>query len=441
LTKRLPARDDPLPPQRHHARPKDEMIHELPPVARMAYMAVCLLAGCGGANFERAPGAKKYRALPLNAVVRVAERPDDLSQPVEFIGTLKATTRGDPANRGEAEATFKTHAARYGCDAVADLQSNRREIKTTRKVRTLGPNGVPVYVDEVVVNAEHDWVAQCYRTPDAPPDTATAVPAAAPAPAPAEPAPEVVKATKGKKGDKAEKAEKAAKTDKPDTQEPAEHKPEPKPAEVKPPEPKPAEAKPPEPKPAEPKPAEVKPIDPATPQEPIDPRVATEVAKAFLGWSDAMSKGSADRACGFMDETIIVDLQATQPKLKFKAEMTKDAACESWKGGDLNGYLRDLGPAEVHAEPPTLLPTLFQIHGGAYMRLDDDKQKRYADEVTARRAARKLPPLQCALYNVTPAGDLFKVNLQCNGVVSYRLLMRRAAAGEFKVMQLTHLRP
>ncbi|MSP92571.1 MAG: hypothetical protein EXR79_12345 [Myxococcales bacterium] len=178
-----------------------------------------------------------------------------------------------------------------------------------------------------------------------------------------------------------------------------------------------------------------------TNSDPVDAKVATEVAKAFLGWSAALQYSSIERLCGMLDETVYVDVQSTQPRLHVKTNLSRDAACESFKGGDLAGFLKDFGPAEVHAEVPTLLPTLFQIHGGAYMRLDEALQKNYQEQVLKSREAAHKAPLACTLYNVLPAGDLFKVGLTCNGVLSYRVLLRRAAPGDFKVMQYIHLRP
>lgn len=62
---------------------------------------------CSGAGFERAPNAKKHRALPLGSTVYVAANASDLVQPVEYIGLMRATTKGDPANRAEAEETLR----------------------------------------------------------------------------------------------------------------------------------------------------------------------------------------------------------------------------------------------------------------------------------------------------------------------------------------------
>ena len=134
----------------------------------VATALAALLAACGGAGFQRAANAPKYGPLPVGAKVRIAASSSDLPGESQIIGTLHAVTRGDPANRVEAEQIFRTAAARYGCDAAANLEDKRHEVRATKKVRAIGANGATVLVDEVVVTAEHNWTAQCIHTPDAP---------------------------------------------------------------------------------------------------------------------------------------------------------------------------------------------------------------------------------------------------------------------------------
>jgi hypothetical protein len=410
----------------------------------LAWLLLVLTVACGGAGFERAGNARKYRPLPLGTEVKIAAAAQELPQPVEVLGTMRVTTKGDPANRVEAENVFRNYAARYGCDAVTDVASNRREVKATRRNRSLGANGVPVYTDEVIVNAEHDWTAQCVRTAEAPADGLP--PAAARkelVEARPEPKPEPTKV------DPVRNRNKVAR--KPPVEVEPEPKPDPRPVVVKPepkpepkPDPHPMVAKP-EPRPPlvkpEPKP-EPKPVEEARPVPALDtgdPKLASEVARFFLAWSDALVKSNTDKICAAFDETVFIDVSSSQPRLRIKQEFPAEAACESVKNGELAAYVRDFGPAEVHAEASTLIPTLFRIHGGAYLKLDDAAQKRYAEALVKDREGKKA--LACTMYNVLPAENLFKVSLTCGGVQSFRVLLKRTGENQFKVMQLNHVRP
>ncbi len=87
---------------------------------------------------------------------------------------------------------------------------------------------------------------------------------------------------------------------------------------------------------------------------------------------------------------------------------------------------------------PTLIPTLFRIHGGAFLKLDDTRDQLYRQKLAEARAGKA--PLACEMYTVHAAGNLFKVSLDCRGVKSYRLLLRRDGTDDFKLMALTHNR-
>ena len=460
-----------------------------------AFLTTAALMACGGAAFQRAANAPKYGPLPVGTKIRIAASLEDLPSESQVIGVMHATTRGDPANRVDAEAAFKTAAGRYGCDAATGLESVRREIRTVRKVRTVLPDGSQKLVDETVVTAEHDWTAQCVRTPDAPGQMiAAAAPVAEPEPAP-EPKPEAVRPKKRAPDPKPEPERVAPKpkavepkpepervVPKPKAPEPKpEPKPEPervlpKPKAVEPkPEPKPEpervvpkpkapEPKPepkiepkPEPKPepkvetrpklTEPAPRERQPEKPAdrpTPPvaPPTDPAIAkmgTEIARAFLQWSAAWTKGDADKICASFEDTVVINLSSSQPKIKLKAELTAADACASLKDGDLAAYMRELGPSEVHAEMSTLLPTLFGFHGGAYMSLDPEVQKSYAERVVKSREGKK--PLQCTMYNVAPKDEnSFQVALTCQGINAFKVIYSKGADGSWKVKQFLSIR-
>lgn len=386
-------------------------------------------AGCGGAALTREPGAKKYRPLPLGTPVRVSATPEELPQPVEVLGTLKlVTTTTDPSPNGtEATEELRRVAAGYGCDAVAAIEPTTVEKAFKRKVRELGSDGQPVYKQEIKKSYEHTWTARCVRTAEAPPEVA---PGGRRTETPVAEGRTEAKSAETKPGKKV--VTKPAET---------------KPADIKPVETKPVETKPVEAKPVETRPVETKPnggsgdggnvIPPPSTDE--DPATASEVARAFMQYSRAVAASDTASICKFFDpERIYFDIRVDNPAWEYKTDMTGEAACQSLSGGDLSRYLRDLGPAEVHTEMPTLIPTLFRIHGGAFLKLDDARQADYRAKLAQSRAGKA--PLACDMYTVHAAGNLFKVTLDCRGVKSYRMLLRRDGADDFKLMALTHAR-
>lgn len=379
-------------------------------VAGIAITAAAALSGCGGPSFVRAPGAKKYRALPSGSEVKVAENAAGLAQPTELIGTLQASTSGEPADKAAATAMLQKYAGRYGCDAVVVDPPKRREREIKKRTKSLGKDGRPVYANTVTVVVDYDWTGQCIRT------------AAAPK------APAIRPRTYASNKKAAPAASSKTKPD--EATEPVARDPDPPP---------PNRAAP-----VEPQPAPVAP--PPTPEAPAspapdtgDPKLAAEVARAFMTLSAYLSAGNADAICTMLDaEKVVFNVRTRDPVIKFKQDLSNKAACKSFKSGELAAYLRDFGPAEVHAEVATLVPTLFGIHRGAYLQLPDDLERKYADDLAGRRTDKK--PLACYAYFVRQADNLFVTSLSCRGVEKYRVLLRRDGESAFKVLNYTHLR-
>ena len=426
---------------------------------------LALTAACGGAAFQRAPGAPRCSIVPPSTKTRVAATIADLPAESRVLGTLNTTTRGDPASRVDAEQALRATAGRYGCDAVANLESKRRETRKTKKVPTQSANGGTTWQDETVITVEHDWTAQCIRTPDLP---CQAV-GAAPPPAKEEPEEVKVEPVRPKKRASDNKPRPEVKPEpKPEPKlEPkprAEVKVEPKPEPKIDPKPRP-EAKPEakveavvEPKPRaevklEPKPepkVEVRPepkveIAPDAEQPmPVvvtsaeDKKIASEIANMFIRWSNAWVKNEVDKLCSSFDDKVILKISSNQPKLKMQQEMTAAEACQSLKDGDLSSYLKELGPAEVHAEVGTLVPALFGVHGGSFLNLEPDVQKRYAQAVAVARLGKK--PLACSMYTVTPREEgVYQISLTCQGTASFKVFVAKAADGTWKVRTFSHV--
>ncbi|MCO4762469.1 MAG: hypothetical protein KC502_13240 [Myxococcales bacterium] len=389
-------------------------------------LGLIVLGGCGGAKFERAAGVKKFRALPPGTTVVAQDSIDGLTTPVLVIGTIKLDTKTKVKTPNAKVATdeLKKYAARYGCDAVVGATSKASTKVYKKKTKRLGADGRPVFTVTATTVWTHHWKAQCVRTAKAPkevrlrrdkygrlrPVTKTKTAAAATSTGTTTTGSASTPGTQPKAAPAATAA-------------PA---PAPKAAPKEAPKATPTAA-----------PAAAAPVPP--PADTGDPKMASEVARAFMTFSRYAAAANTTMLCKMLDaERVYFDIRTREPAHRFKKDMAPAAACESMKSGDLANYLRDFGPAEVHAEIPTLIPSLFRIHSGAFLKLDPTRDQLYRQKLAESRKGKKA--LQCEMYSVLPAGNLFKVMLDCRGVRSYRLLLRRDAPNNFKLMALTHVR-
>ncbi|MSP90439.1 MAG: hypothetical protein EXR79_01315 [Myxococcales bacterium] len=133
-------------------------------MATWSAVGFAVLAACGSAQLERAPGAGRHGPLPGGTPITEAETTDELAQPVEIVGLLKLEGTREPTPRGDAVPTFLGSAGRYGCDAVVKPEEVREEIKTPVKRKSMGAGGAPLMVDDIDIRVEFQWVALCART-------------------------------------------------------------------------------------------------------------------------------------------------------------------------------------------------------------------------------------------------------------------------------------
>jgi hypothetical protein len=122
-------------------------------------------AGCGAsAQFDRAAGVAKYKALPAKTAVELVDTTDLLAQPVIVVGMLHiSSAKGEP-DRREVIAQLQKEAARFGCDALVALQVADKVDRSTHWIDKPGPGGKPVRQQEVVEKHTWNWSAQCARS-------------------------------------------------------------------------------------------------------------------------------------------------------------------------------------------------------------------------------------------------------------------------------------
>lgn len=124
-------------------------------------------------------------------VVKQAEVPETLPQPVVVVGVLRMDSRHGEEDRPKVAQLLSNQAALAGCDALVGLKVDVEEKKSTKTVEQLGEGGKTVKVQQPVVTKVAHWQALCVRTaamgvdPAAPQRAEVTAPPPAPDAAPA----------------------------------------------------------------------------------------------------------------------------------------------------------------------------------------------------------------------------------------------------------------
>lgn len=117
------------------------------------WAAALVVTGCGTAvQFDRALGTGKYGPLPSAAPIAMAGKVADLPQPAIVLGELRLRATRYSSPQGTAEEQLLDAAARFGCDAVAEVREDRVEIAGRK----------PAAGEEDI--RDFQWVAKCVRT-------------------------------------------------------------------------------------------------------------------------------------------------------------------------------------------------------------------------------------------------------------------------------------
>lgn len=159
---------------------------------QLVWLGLMALAACGGAEFQRAPGATVYAALQPGTPVALVESDAALPQPVVEVGSLRLQdSSGDEAKVKQA---LQIAARRKGCDAIVGLASTLDEQRKVVEERGLDSSGKPAVIQKEQVKRRWVWQGRCVRSAAAglPASATPAAPTSSPATTealPAEPAP------------------------------------------------------------------------------------------------------------------------------------------------------------------------------------------------------------------------------------------------------------
>ena len=106
--------------------------------------------------------------------------------------------------------------------------------------------------------------------------------------------------------------------------------------------------------------------------------------------SRAFQKNNTKALCKYFDpERVYFDLSSRDPSFSFTKDLSGPKACESLSSGKLAAYIQEFGPAEIHSNPAILIPSLFRVHGGAYLGLTAEERVDHRKRLQTLRAGKQ----------------------------------------------------
>ncbi len=148
---------------------------------------------------------------------------------------------------------------------------------------------------------------------------------------------------------------------------------------------------------------------------------ATAIARFVLELSAALAASDGAAVCARIAEGgARLDVESVDPPLSVHQRLGRAAICAqlSSKEGPWWTYVHELGPAEMHAEMPRTISSLFRIHGGAFAELPRAQSLAYAELL-----ARDHPSLRCRSYGARfyeglGGAPAIEVAVGCTGVAA-----------------------
>lgn len=135
--------------------------------ANVFALLCALLPACGATvQFERSPAANRWQPLASGTDIVVARSMSELAAPMEVVGTLRLPKRKEPLARDEAIRQLQSGAGRYGCDAIAEAEEEKTDVKVPVHRRATPAD--PASADDGDTMPEFEWTARCVRTAKAP---------------------------------------------------------------------------------------------------------------------------------------------------------------------------------------------------------------------------------------------------------------------------------
>ncbi len=149
-------------------------------------------------------------------------------------------------------------------------------------------------------------------------------------------------------------------------------------------------------------------------------------ARVVLAVHAAMAAEDGKALCALLaSDGARLDVESVDPPLSLHQSASREVICRdlAQRQGPWARYLRELGPADVHAQMARFLPTLFRVHGGVIGELPREREA-----LLAATMARDSKDLRCRGYRLSPFEGLggvrlYDVALTCPGHADVRLIL------------------
>ncbi len=155
-------------------------------------------------------------------------------------------------------------------------------------------------------------------------------------------------------------------------------------------------------------------------------------ARVVLAVHAALAAEDGKALCALLaSDGARLDVESIDPPLSLHHSASRETICRDLdqRKGPWARYLRELGPADVHAQMARFLPSLFRAHGGVIGELPRDREA-----LLAATMARDHKDLRCRGYRLSPFEGLggvrlFDVRLTCPGHADVRLILVPESGG------------
>ncbi len=166
-------------------------------------------------------------------------------------------------------------------------------------------------------------------------------------------------------------------------------------------------------------------------------RAAAAVARAYLRIAAAFAQEDTAALCAAFAPQVRLDVTSANPAVQGTLATSRALACAALRqpGSLWARYLRELGPAAVHADAPTYVGRLFAMHGSPYEWVPRAQERAY--RLAMRKASRR-----CHTWRVLPVRRVAEgrrvvdVVVLCEGVRDFVMQLEGSTGAGYRLRKL-----
>lgn len=148
----------------------------------------------------------------------------------------------------------------------------------------------------------------------------------------------------------------------------------------------------------------------------LAPKALSEIARSVLALHASLAAERGDHVCGWIaQDGARLDVESVEPPLSSHLDLSRDAICAQLRTrqGPWASYMRELGPAMVHAQMARFLPLLFRLHGAVIGALPADRAQALASLLQRDAADLRCRSYSARAFEGLGGIELVEVKLGC----------------------------